>query len=122
MGQLKRKVAGELSKRPKVQGWLTCRADKDTWSQVKPERVKKETTYGELKRKLAEELGVDPARQRFWTFAKRQNSTVRCVLSLAAKGWDSTSKLACPSESDMLCRLMLRHDSSGTLHAGQRGP
>ena len=78
MGQLKRKLAGELKKRTKkFQGWLTCRAYKDTWSQVKPERVKKETTYGELKRKLAEELGVDPARQRFWTFAKRQNSTVR---------------------------------------------
>ena len=44
---------------------------------MKPERVKKETTYGELKRKLAEELGVDPARQRFWTFAKRQNGTMR---------------------------------------------
>ena len=40
-------------------------------------RVRKETPFLEWKRSVAEETGVPPRRQRYWTFVKRQNSTSR---------------------------------------------
>ena len=41
--------------------------------------MRKGTTFGEFKQQLAKELGIDPEKQRFWTFAKRQNNTMRCA-------------------------------------------
>lgn len=46
--------------------------------QVKTFRVKKQMLFGEFRELVAEELGVPLEQQRFWTFAKRQNSTLRC--------------------------------------------
>lgn len=46
-------------------------------TQVKQERVRKGTHFGDFAQQVAKELGTEPDRQRFWTFAKRQNSTMR---------------------------------------------
>ena len=40
-------------------------------------RVRKHTKFGELRRLVAEQLGVPVEKQRFWTWAKRLNGTVR---------------------------------------------
>ena len=40
-------------------------------------RVRKETPFLEWKKSVAEETGVPPNRQRYWTFVKRQNATSR---------------------------------------------
>lgn len=40
-------------------------------------RVKKQTLFGDFRKLVAEELGVPVEQQRFWTFAKRQNGTLR---------------------------------------------
>ncbi len=40
-------------------------------------RVRKETSFLEWKKSVAEETGVPPNRQRFWNFVKRQNATCR---------------------------------------------
>ena len=44
---------------------------------MRQERVRKGTTFAEFKQQMAKELGIDPEKQRFWTFAKRQNNTMR---------------------------------------------
>ena len=53
---------------------------------MKQERVRKGTTFGEFKQQLAKELNIDPEKQRFWTFAKRQNNTMRYVILLLQHG------------------------------------
>ena len=47
--------------------------------QVKQERVRKGKTFGEFREEMAKELGIETHKQRFWTFAKRQNNTMRCA-------------------------------------------
>ena len=47
--------------------------------QVKQERVRKGKTFREFREEVARELGIEPSKQRFWTFAKRQNNTMRCA-------------------------------------------
>ncbi|EIE26652.1 cysteine proteinase [Coccomyxa subellipsoidea C-169] len=49
---------------------------------VKTFRVKKQMLFGEFRELVAEELGVPLEQQRFWTFAKRQNSTLRPARAL----------------------------------------
>ena len=44
---------------------------------MKQERVRKGKTFGEFREEVAKKLGIEPHRQRFWTFAKRQNNTMR---------------------------------------------
>lgn len=46
-------------------------------AQVKNFRVKKQMLFGDFRKLVAEELSVPVEHQRFWTFAKRQNSTLR---------------------------------------------
>ena len=45
--------------------------------QVKHYRVKKQTKFLEFRQMLADDLEVPLEQQRFWTWAKRQNSTYR---------------------------------------------
>ena len=45
--------------------------------QVKHYRVKKQTKFLEFRQMLAGDLEVPLEQQRFWTWAKRQNSTYR---------------------------------------------
>ena len=45
--------------------------------QVKHYRVKKQTKFLEFRKMLADDLEVPLEQQRFWTWAKRQNSTYR---------------------------------------------
>lgn len=40
--------------------------------------MKKQMLFGEFRELVAKDMGVPLEQQRFWTFAKRQNSTVRC--------------------------------------------
>lgn len=52
--------------------------------QVKTFRVKKQMLFGDFRGLVAKELGVPLEQQRFWTFARRQNNTLRCgALSLS---------------------------------------
>lgn len=46
--------------------------------QVKQYRVKKQTPLREFREQLAADMGVPVHQQRLWTFAKRQNNTLRC--------------------------------------------
>ena len=50
-----------------------------TAAQVKNFRVKKQVLFGDFRKLVAEELGVPLQQQRFWTFAKRQNGTLRSL-------------------------------------------
>lgn len=45
---------------------------------MKQFRVKKQTPLREFREQVALEMGVPLAQQRLWTFAKRQNNTLRC--------------------------------------------
>ncbi len=47
--------------------------------QVKQIRVKKQALFRELREQAAQELGLPVQQLRFWTFAKRQNGTMRCA-------------------------------------------
>ena len=47
--------------------------------QVKQFRVRRATPLREFREQLAAELGVPLDKQRLWTFAKRQNNTLRCA-------------------------------------------
>ena len=64
--------------------------------QVKTFRVKKQMLFGDFRGLVAKELGVPLEQQRFWTFARRQNNTLRCgALSLSPL-------LACPQSHHSL--------------------
>ncbi|CAL8466972.1 g6508 [Coccomyxa elongata] len=55
-------------------------ADQD---KVKTFRVKKQMLFGEFRGLVAKELGVPLEQQRFWTFARRQNNTLRPAKALS---------------------------------------
>ena len=78
--------------------WLCCGT-----LQVKHYRVKKQTKFLEFRQMLADDLEVPLEQQRFWTWAKRQNSTYRPnniltpadderrVMDLKVHGWPDVS-------------------------------
>lgn len=49
---------------------------------VKRYRVQKQLKFLDFKRMIAEEVGVAPENQRYWTWARRQNATYRPVKAL----------------------------------------
>jgi len=51
--------------------------DYDKLPEASSLRVRKHTKFGELKQLVAEHLGVPVEKQRYWTWTKRQNNTIR---------------------------------------------
>lgn len=45
--------------------------------QVKTFKLARKAPFSELRKRVAEEMGVPPERQRFWKWAGRQNATYR---------------------------------------------
>lgn len=41
--------------------------------------MKKQALFKEFREQASQELGLPVEQLRFWTFAKRQNSTMRCA-------------------------------------------
>lgn len=65
--------------------------DYDKLPEASSLRVRKHTKFGELKQLVAEQLGVPVDRQRYWTWTKRQNATVRLADTTLGPEHDDTS-------------------------------
>lgn len=56
---------------------LFCRPTPTTTQQVKTFKMARKAPFSELRRLVADEMGVPLDRQRFWKWASRQNQTYR---------------------------------------------
>lgn len=76
--------------------------DISPFSQVKSFRVPKATPFSEIQRRVAEEMGVPVASQRYWSWAKRQNVTFRPAKPLdAAEEALTVSELKSEGKDDL---------------------
>ena len=68
--------------------------------------MKKQTPLREFREQLAADMGVPAHQQRLWTFAKRQNNTLRYLLGGADAFWGEQADKAIALESPLhVCRL-----------------
>jgi ubiquitin carboxyl-terminal hydrolase 7 len=68
-------------------------------------RVRKHTKFGELKAMVAQQLGVPVEKQRYWTWTKRQNNTIRLADIVLGSEHEDASLMDLREHADIVRRL-----------------
>ena len=97
--------------------------DYDRLPEASSLRVRKHTKFGELKRLVAEQLGVPVESQRYWTWTKRQNNTIRLSDKVLGPDHDEFSLMDMREHADIVSRAqgMRGHGREGPGRAAHTG-